>query len=141
MALVLAASACGDDSGEDGGGSDVADPVCDALLTPADFMDVCGAELTLEPTMFEGIELNPCNRQSDGGEALLLVSRHPSEDVAQAGAEVAGGRGPTLSGTTHTSAGAQSVFVVEVKVRDDPDAACAPQDAPLLLDLVLSRID
>ncbi len=116
------------------------DPLCDALLTPADFADICGAELTLEPTVFEGIELNPCNRETEAGEALLLVSRHPSESVAQMGAEVAGGRGPTLMGTTHVSAGAESVFVVEVKVRDEPGAACAPETAPQLLDLALSRI-
>ncbi len=110
------------------------------VVTPADFSDICGAELTLEPTLFEGIELNPCNREPAAGEALLLVSRHPSESVAEMGAEVAGARGPTLMGTTHVSAGAQSVFVVEVKVRDEPGAVCASQTAPELLDLALSRI-
>ncbi len=124
----------------DGEAEDVADPICDALLTPADFLDVCGAELTLDPTAFEGIELNPCNREAADGEALLLVSRHPNESVAEMGAEVAGGRGPTLMGATHVSAGAQSVFVVEVKVRDDPAAVCSPQAAAELLDVALSRI-
>lgn len=124
----------------DDAGADIPDPVCDALLTPADFEDICGVELTLEPNSFEGIELNPCNRESAGGEALMLVSRHTSESVAEMGAEVAGGRGPTAMGTSHTSAGAESLFVVEVKVREGSNAVCAPETAPLLLDLALSRI-
>lgn len=140
VVLVFAGPACDDEGSGSDSGSDVPDPVCDALLTPSDFMDVCGMELTLEPTEFEGIELNPCNRETAEGDVLLLVSRHGSEEVAELGADVAGGRGPTLFGTTHTSAGAQSVFVVEVKVRDEAGAVCAPETAPLLLDLALSRI-
>ncbi len=137
--LALFSLGCDDDSMDDEA-DDVPDPVCDALLTPADFADICGVELTLEPTAFEGIELNPCNRETADGEAIMLVSRHPSQSVAEMGAEFAGGRGPTLMGTTHVSAGAQSVFVVEVKVRDEAGAACAPEAAPELLDLALSRI-
>ncbi len=146
VCLALAAPACdggGDD--EDSESSDsgsVPDPDCDALLTPADFEAVCGAAITLEPTGFEGIELNPCNRDSENNEAILLVARHSNASQAASAADVAGGRGPTEQAGLGlwASAGSASVFSVEVKATNEAGAICAPEDLPTLLDLVLSRV-
>lgn len=121
----------------------IPDPDCDALLTPADFASVCGSEVTLMPSAFEGIALNPCNRSATNNEGLLLVTRHPSSDVASQAADVAGGRGPTAQPGLglNASAGSKSIFTVEVKATDDAAAVCAPDDLPQLLDIALSRID
>ncbi len=152
LALAVAASACDDgdsDEDDDDGvgdtadeGAAVPDPDCDALLTPEDFSTVCGAALTLEPTGFEGIELNPCNRTAANDEAILLVTRHPDADTAMSAADVAGGRGPTLQAGLglHASAGSRSVFMIEVKAADRADAVCSPEALPTLLDLALDRV-
>jgi hypothetical protein len=138
--LLLGAVACGDEENSDV--DTTPDPVCDALLTPEDFQTVCGELITLTPTIFEGIELNPCNRDATDNEGILLVTRHPSAAVAAQGADVAGGRGPTAQPGIglHASAGSAGIFTVEVKATDDPAAICAPEDLPVLLDIVLSRV-
>lgn len=147
--LAMAITACDDDQGDDAsdgvaddGGADVPDPNCDALLTPGDFATVCGAELTLEPTGFEGIDLNPCSRTAESDEAILLVTRHTNADTAMAAAGVAGGRGPNLQEGLglYASAGARSVFTIEVKATDRTDAICQPDDLPTLLDVALDRV-
>ena len=143
--LIGVAPGCDDADGSDEGGTDganVADPVCDDLLTASDFATVCGSELTLEPTAFEGIELNPCNRDAEDDEAILLVTRHADEQTAMAAADVAGGRGPNLQAGLglQASAGSRSVFTVEVKATDRSDAICQPDALPLLLDIVLDRV-
>jgi len=134
----------GDDGSDDGNadGDDIPDPVCDDLLTPSDFSTVCGSELMLEPTSFEGIELNPCNRAAENDEAILLVTRHPDEQRANAAADVAGGRGPNHQEGLglQASAGARSVFTVEVKATDRSDAICQPDALPQLLDIALGRV-
>ena len=137
FALSLVVSACaGDDA------ANIPNPNCDSLLTPADFQTVCGMELTLEPTGFEGIELNPCNRTAANNEGLLLVTRHPDPATATRAEGVAGGRGPThqMGLGLHASAGARSVFLVEVKASDESTAICSPDKLPALLDLALSRV-
>lgn len=130
----------GDEAADDDG-EQVPDPNCDELLTPADFASVCGMELTLEPTEFEGIELNPCSRTASGDEAILLVTRHDSASTAMAAVDVAGGRGPTLQEGLglYASAGAASVFAIEVKATNRTDAICQPDDLPELLDLAVTR--
>lgn len=144
--LCLVTPAC--DSGSDDGDAEssdsgeVPDPNCDALLTPDDFEMVCGAPITLEPTGFEGIELNPCNRDSANSEALLLVGRHASASQAASAADVAGGRGPTEQAGLGlwASAGSAGVFSVEVKATNDAGAICSPDELPTLLDIALSRV-
>ncbi|MFT6397358.1 MAG: hypothetical protein ACJAYU_002111 [Bradymonadia bacterium] len=140
LLLSVGAAACGDDAIVVG--ETTPDPDCDALLTPADFQAVCGEAITLSATGFEGIALNPCNRDASGDEGILLVTRHPSASVAAQGAEVAGGRGPTAQAGLglYASAGSAGIFTVEVKATDDPAAICAPEDLPELLDIALSRV-
>lgn len=151
LACLGTATACddddddGDDSADDGNeddGADVPDPVCDDLLTTADFEAVCGTALTLVPTDFEGIEFNPCNRTASGDDAILLVTRHANADTAASAADVAGGRGPTHQEGLglYASAGSRSVFAIEVKASDESDAPCQPDHLVQLLDLALDRV-
>ncbi len=111
---------------------------CDALLTPADFTAVCGDAVTLVASALEGIPLNPCNRSSMDGEAVLLVTEHPSASVAQSAATVAGGREPTPDvGELFNSAGAAGIYTVEVKATA---ALCSSTELPMLLDVALGRL-
>jgi len=154
LAIVIATAtvpACDGDSDGNGDGesssagddtSGAPDPDCDALLTPSDFETVCGAAITLEPTDFEGIELNPCNRDSTNSEAILIVARHMSASVAASAAEVAGGRGPNEQAGLGlwASAGSAGVFSVEGKATNESSAICSPDKLPERLDLALARV-
>ncbi|MEO0325148.1 MAG: hypothetical protein AAF447_19470 [Myxococcota bacterium] len=140
LAALLMTAACGDDDGTGGSApTDAGAPVdCDALLTPADFTAVCGAPVTLVPSAFEGIALNPCNRASADGAAVLLVTEHPNPSVAASAAEVAGGRVPTEDvGGLFNSAGAAGIYAVEVKAEP---GTCDTAQLPMLLDLALGRL-
>lgn len=114
-------------------------PGCAKLLTPADFNNVCGKELTLEPSFAEGMRGSPCNRSSGyKTNFLMLVTKHASAKVAQAGAKVADvkeQKGLNL----YALSGSAGSYAIELKT-GMKRAACDKEALPKLMDLALSRV-
>jgi hypothetical protein len=110
--------------------ADKANRACDALLTEADIQAACKAPAKVRASMMEDGKSNYCNRSGKG--VIFMVTQHPNEKVAAAGARVA-------SEDSQAAVASKGNFVVEIKMSKF-DSVCDKAGIDKLLSRVVERL-